>query len=82
MGGMIAIAFAANHDGRVDRDVRPTSRLRKPDVYRATLFRVWRRISRSMPSGRLLRPRHDAGRRRRLLESGRKGEVFVAACAR
>ena len=48
MGGMIAIAFAANHGDRVIATCADVA-FAKPDVYRATLFRVWRRMAESMP---------------------------------
>jgi pimeloyl-ACP methyl ester carboxylesterase len=48
MGGMIAIAFTANypeHCAAACADVA----FAKPDVYRKTLFRVWRRMVEAMP---------------------------------
>jgi pimeloyl-ACP methyl ester carboxylesterase len=48
MGGMIAIAFTANHGDRVIATCADVA-FAKPDVYRATLFRVWRRMAESMP---------------------------------
>ena len=48
MGGMIAIAFTAKypkHCAAACADVA----FAKPDVYRRTLFRVWRRMVESMP---------------------------------
>jgi 3-oxoadipate enol-lactonase len=48
MGGMIAIAFAALHGGRVIATCADVA-FAKPDVYRKTLFRVWRRMAESMP---------------------------------
>ncbi len=48
MGGMIAIAFTALHGDRVIATCADVA-FAKPDVYRATLFRVWRRMAESMP---------------------------------
>jgi pimeloyl-ACP methyl ester carboxylesterase len=48
MGGMIAIAFAARHGVRVIAACADVA-FAKPDVYRRTLFRVWRRMAESMP---------------------------------
>jgi len=48
MGGMIAIAFTATHGDRVTATCADVA-FAKPDVYRATLFRVWRRMAESMP---------------------------------
>jgi pimeloyl-ACP methyl ester carboxylesterase len=48
MGGMIAIAFAALHRDRVIATCADVA-FAKPDVYRRTLFRVWRRMAESMP---------------------------------
>ncbi len=48
MGGMIAIAFAATHGARTIAACADVA-FAKPDVYRATLFRVWRRMAESMP---------------------------------
>jgi 3-oxoadipate enol-lactonase len=48
MGGMIAIAFAARYPGRTVAACADVA-FAKPDVYRRTLFRVWRRMAESMP---------------------------------
>lgn len=48
MGGMIAIAFAALHRRRVIATCADVA-FAKPDIYRRTLFRVWRRMAESMP---------------------------------
>jgi pimeloyl-ACP methyl ester carboxylesterase len=48
MGGMIAIAFTATHEERVIAACADVA-FAKPDVYRQTLFRVWRRMAESMP---------------------------------
>jgi pimeloyl-ACP methyl ester carboxylesterase len=48
MGGMIAIAFAATHSDRTIAACADVA-FAKPDVYRRTLFRVWRRMAESMP---------------------------------
>ncbi|HEU0249059.1 MAG TPA: alpha/beta hydrolase [Gaiellaceae bacterium] len=48
MGGMIAIAFTALHGPRVIATCADVA-FAKPDVYRRTLFRVWRRMAESMP---------------------------------
>jgi pimeloyl-ACP methyl ester carboxylesterase len=48
MGGMIAIAFTATHGGRTIAACADVA-FAKPDVYRRTLFRVWRRMAESMP---------------------------------
>lgn len=48
MGGMVAIAFAALHGDRVIATCADVA-FAKPDVYRRTLFRVWRRMAESMP---------------------------------
>ena len=48
MGGMIAIAFTALHGGRVHATCADVA-FAKPDVYRVTLFRVWRRMAEAMP---------------------------------
>ena len=48
MGGMIAIAFTARHAERVHAACADVA-FAKPDLYRRTLFRVWRRMAESMP---------------------------------
>ena len=48
MGGMIAIAFTALFPERTVAACADVA-FAKPDVYRQTLFRVWRRMSESMP---------------------------------
>jgi len=48
MGGMIAIAFTASHPDRTIAACADVA-FAKPDVYRATLFRVWRRMVETMP---------------------------------
>jgi pimeloyl-ACP methyl ester carboxylesterase len=48
MGGMIAIAFTAKFPERVIAACADVA-FAKPDVYRKTLFRVWRRMVESMP---------------------------------
>jgi pimeloyl-ACP methyl ester carboxylesterase len=48
MGGMIAIAFTALHPERVIAACADVA-FAKPDLYRRTLFRVWRRMAESMP---------------------------------
>src|SRR5204863_8754320 len=48
MGGMIAIALTALHPERVISACADVA-FAKPDVYRRTLFRVWRRMTESMP---------------------------------
>ena len=48
MGGMIAIAFTATHGDRTIAACADVA-FAKPDVYRRTLFRVWRRMAESMP---------------------------------
>jgi pimeloyl-ACP methyl ester carboxylesterase len=48
MGGMIAIAFAAKYPERLTAACADVA-FAKPDVYRRTLFRVWRRMVESMP---------------------------------
>jgi len=48
MGGMIAIAFVASHPERVGAGCADVA-FAKPDVYRRTLFRVWRRMAECMP---------------------------------
>jgi len=48
MGGMIAIAFAATFPERTIAACADVA-FAKPDVYRRTLFRVWRRMAESMP---------------------------------
>jgi 3-oxoadipate enol-lactonase len=48
MGGMIAIAFTARHPERTIAACADVA-FAKPDVYRRTLFRVWRRMAESMP---------------------------------
>jgi pimeloyl-ACP methyl ester carboxylesterase len=48
MGGMIAIAFAAKHAERTIAACADVA-FAKPDLYRCTLFRVWRRMAESMP---------------------------------
>lgn len=47
MGGMIAIAFTALHGDRTIATCADVA-FAKPDVYRTTLFRVWRRMAESM----------------------------------
>ena len=48
MGGMIAIAFTALFPERVVAACADVA-FAKPDVYRRTLFRVWRRMAEAMP---------------------------------
>lgn len=48
MGGMLTIAFAALHPDRMIAGCADVA-FAKPDVYRKTLFRVWRRMAESMP---------------------------------
>ena len=48
MGGMIAIALTALHPERIVAACADVA-FAKPDVYRRTLFRVWRRMAESMP---------------------------------
>jgi pimeloyl-ACP methyl ester carboxylesterase len=48
MGGMIAIAFTAKYPERVIAACADVA-FAKPDLYRKTLFRVWRRMVESMP---------------------------------
>jgi 3-oxoadipate enol-lactonase len=48
MGGMIAIAFTAKYPERVIAACADVA-FAKPDLYRKTLFRVWRRMAESMP---------------------------------
>jgi 3-oxoadipate enol-lactonase len=48
MGGMIAIAFAAKYPDRVIAACADVA-FAKPDKYRRTLFRVWRRMAETMP---------------------------------
>ncbi len=48
MGGMIAIAFTALYPERVIAACADVA-FARPDVYRRTLFRVWRRMAEAMP---------------------------------
>jgi 3-oxoadipate enol-lactonase len=48
MGGMIAIAFTAKFPERTIAACADVA-FAKPDLYRRTLFRVWRRMAESMP---------------------------------
>lgn len=48
MGGMVAIAFAAVHSDRTIATCADVA-FAKPDLYRRTLFRVWRRMAETMP---------------------------------
>ena len=48
MGGMIAIAFTAMYPDRTIAACADVA-FAKPDTYRRTLFRVWRRMAESMP---------------------------------
>ena len=48
MGGMIAIAFVAKHPQRTIAACADVA-FAKPDVYRRTVFRVWRRMAETMP---------------------------------
>jgi pimeloyl-ACP methyl ester carboxylesterase len=48
MGGMIAIALTARHSERTIAACADVA-FAKPDLYRRTLFRVWRRMAESMP---------------------------------
>jgi pimeloyl-ACP methyl ester carboxylesterase len=48
MGGMIAIAFAAKYPERTIAACADVA-FAKPDLYRRTLFQVWRRMAESMP---------------------------------
>ena len=47
MGGMIAIGFVASHPERTIAACADVA-FAKPDVYRRTLFRVWRRMAETM----------------------------------
>lgn len=48
MGGMIAIAFTAKYSDRVIAACADVA-FAKPDLYRKTLFCIWRRMAESMP---------------------------------
>jgi pimeloyl-ACP methyl ester carboxylesterase len=48
MGGMIAIAFTAKYPERTIAACADVA-FAKPDVYRQTVFRVWRRMAETMP---------------------------------
>jgi 3-oxoadipate enol-lactonase len=48
MGGMIAIAFAAGYPERTIAACADVA-FAKPDLYRRTLFRIWRRMAETMP---------------------------------
>jgi pimeloyl-ACP methyl ester carboxylesterase len=48
MGGMIAIAFTAKYPERTIATCADVA-FAKPDVYRRTVFRVWRRMAETMP---------------------------------
>jgi len=48
MGGMIGIAFTAKYPERTIAACADVA-FAKPDLYRRTLFRVWRRMAESMP---------------------------------
>jgi len=48
MGGMIAIAFTATYPDKTIAACADVA-FAKPDLYRRTLFRVWRRMAESMP---------------------------------
>ncbi len=48
MGGMIAIAFTATYPEKTIAACADVA-FAKPDLYRRTLFRVWRRMAESMP---------------------------------
>jgi pimeloyl-ACP methyl ester carboxylesterase len=48
MGGMIAIAFTASYPERTIAACADVA-FAKPDLYRRTLFQVWRRMAESMP---------------------------------
>jgi len=48
MGGMIAIAFTASYPERTIAACADVA-FAKPDLYRRTLFRVWRRMAETMP---------------------------------
>jgi 3-oxoadipate enol-lactonase len=48
MGGMIAVAFTAMYPQRTIAACADVA-FAKPDVYRRTLFRVWRRMAETMP---------------------------------
>jgi pimeloyl-ACP methyl ester carboxylesterase len=48
MGGMIAIAFTAAYPERTIAACADVA-FAKPDLYRRTLFRIWRRMAESMP---------------------------------
>jgi 3-oxoadipate enol-lactonase len=48
MGGMIAIAFTANYPERTIAACADVA-FAKPDTYRRTVFRIWRRMVESMP---------------------------------
>jgi len=47
MGGMIAVAFAASYPERTIAACADVA-FAKPDLYRRTLFRIWRRMAESM----------------------------------
>ncbi len=48
MGGMICIAFTAKYPGKVVAACADVA-FAKPDKYRQTVFRVWRRMAETMP---------------------------------
>jgi len=48
MGGMITIAFAAKYPERAIAACADVA-FAKPDVYRQTVFRIWRRMAETMP---------------------------------
>ncbi len=48
MGGMVAIAFVAGYPERVIAGCADVA-FARPDLYRRTLFRVWRRMAECMP---------------------------------
>src|SRR5204862_6919877 len=50
MGGMIAIAFTAKFPERTIAACADVA-FAKPDVYRQTVFRIWRRMAETMPWG-------------------------------
>ena len=74
MGGMIAIAFTATHRERTIAACADVA-FAKPDVYRRDAVPRLAADGRDDALGRLLRPRHDAGGRRRSSSRARRART-------
>jgi pimeloyl-ACP methyl ester carboxylesterase len=75
MGGMIAIAFTAKYPERVIAACADVA-FAKPDLYRKTLFRIWRRMAESMPWDDFSDHVTTQAVGARFMESGEGADIF------